>query len=311
MLKKLQSLLFEEEIDDDEDEEFNDTGKQPVVVQNVQTQPLPQETPQQVVNELPVAEPVEKPVALEQEVKEVVTPPAPVMEEDVKEVKPTMQRIDVTQPIPTVASEPHQAPQQQSVFKEADTPAPRPVTTLGITADVTAEPKATKPASRPATKPQRRQDRPQQSSSYQFQPVISPIFGVDEKDLQALKTTTNKTSYSSKRSDENVTPIISPMYGKNEDDVPSSIQKTVEDSNYQEQFRVTYDKIAAEDDIPEFSLDDILNQRDDEFVNELPVDPIEKPASENTDTLFPDLNLWSEELEETDDATVVLERPQQ
>ena len=59
---------------------------------------------------------------------------------------------------------------------------------------------------------------------------------------------------------------------------------------------------AGEDEIPEFSLDDILKTRDEEFAQTA-------AASEETAPLFPDLNLWDDEPESADDATIVIERP--
>ena len=92
-------------------------------------------------------------------------------------------------------------------------------------------------------------------------------------------------------------------YGVNEEDKPSSIQKSVRKSNEQEKIMATPASIAAEDDIPDFSLDDILKERDEAYANAM------SASNEETAPLFPDLNLWDEEPESADDATIVIEKP--
>ncbi len=275
MLKKLQNLLFEEEEYEEE------------------AQPA---EPVQVQTPAPAPEPV-KPA-------EPVTAPAPVQPVQEEPKAPAMQRIDVTQSIPVQEPVRPAAPRNESVFREPETA--RPSVSLGITADDNRAPErkpAPKPA-KPAPKPVRKEEKPARPA-YQFQPVISPIFGVDEKDMNALKTTTSKITEAEKaKTDKNVTPIISPMYGMNAEDVPSSIQKTVEKSNAQEQLRITPDKIAAEEEIPEFSLDDILAVHDEEYADEE-----QQEAAEDTASLFPDLNLWDDEPEDLQDQTVVIDRP--
>ena len=280
MLKKLQSLLFEEE-------EYDDAGE---------TQ---KEEPVQVQTPAPAPAPAPEPV---KPAEPVIAPaPAPAPEP----VKPAMQRIDVTQSIPVQEPKRPQTPRNESVFREPEQA--KPSVSLGITADGEKKPErrpAPKPA-KPAARPTRREEKPSRPA-YQFQPVISPIFGVDEKDMNALKTTTSKISEAEKaKTDKNVTPIISPMYGMNAEDVPSSIQKTVEKSNQQEQLRVTPEKIAAEEEIPEFSLDDILKVRDEEYTEEQE-DTAE--TADDTAPLFPDLNLWDDEPENFEDQTIVIER---
>ena len=282
MLKKLQELLFEEE-DDSEDEE--EIVEEPVAY----TQPIAQ---------VKAEEPAPAPVAAPAPEPAVQTP---VFKAEETEVRPAMQRIDVTQPLPTVSAARPQTSRNESVFREPEAPKVQS-TGLGITFD--DEPVRTpKPAPKPVSRPARREEKSSRSSSYQFQPVISPIFGVDEKDMNALKTTTTKISEAKRaRSDMNVSPIISPMYGTNQEDKPSSIQKTVEKSNEQERIMATPAAIAAEDEIPEFSLDDILKVRDEE------VSAQNATASGNTESLFPDLNLWDDEPESAEDATIVIER---
>ena len=286
MLKKLQNLLFEEDEDDfDEDEE------------------------EEIV-------PIRKPVQHKEPARPVSTPapqPKPVVE--VKEAapekpKPAMQRIDVTQPVeirkPKLAETPKPKPVQEvstpkpspSLFVD-ETPAPAPVKPkkLGITVDdapVQAkkpEPKSARPVQqRPSITPKPAKKEPTKNDSgYVFKPVISPIFGVDEKDLHALKNTTNKISEVEKQKSTGVRPqIISPIYGAGSDSrsevkeqaVVPAVQKPASD-------RV---RAATEDTIPEFSLDDILKARDEE---------VRKPAPKKASAgpTFPDLDFDDDEEE--------------
>lgn len=286
MLKKLQNLLFEEDEDDfDEDEE--------------------EETV-----------PIHKPVQHKEPARPVSTPapqPKPVVE--VKEAapekpKPAMQRIDVTQPVeirkPKLAETPKPKPVQEvstpkpspSLFVD-ETPAPAPVKPkkLGITVDdapVQAkkpEPKSARPVQqRPSITPKPAKKEPAKNDSgYVFKPVISPIFGVDEKDLHALKNTTNKISEVEKQKSTGVRPqIISPIYGAGSDSrsevkeqaVVPAVQKPASD-------RV---RAATEDTIPEFSLDDILKARDEEVRKPAPKKAPAGPA-------FPDLDFDDDEEE--------------
>lgn len=276
MLKKLQNLLFEDEEDYEEDEELDDTLEQPVV-------------------KTKKAEPV------------AVTPAAPVVE---KPVASSMQRIDVTQPVQfpdePVVSTP--APKKnESVFLEPEAPKAN----LGIKADAAPKASTTKKAAAPvAEKPaetKKTAHKTYPKSTYEFQPVISPIFGVDEKDMDALKTTTTKINEREKaKQNENTTPVISPMYGTSVDNAPNLIQNTVEKSNLLESLTGTSAPKITEDEIPEFSLDDILKVRDDSFSN-LHQEPAESEEDASLEPLFPDLTL--DEPEDAKDTTVVLKRP--
>lgn len=266
MLKKIQNLLFEEDDDDiiDDEDELEDTVETKLA---------------------------SKPAAAAKPVPAFDTTPA------VQETKPTgMQRIDVTQSVPIEQTRP-QKKKNESVFKQPEPAAEetKPASSIGsikLDEEKTAEPKPAvrKPqakTSKPA-KPVRKEERTR--PSYQFQPVISPIFGVDEKDMNALKTTTSKiTEKERSKMDKNVSPIISPMYGANPDESPLTIQKTVEETSVIEQMTVTPEKTAAEDDIPEFSLDDILKIRDDEFTDE------RREINEESAPLFPDLTFGEED----------------
>ncbi len=265
MLKKLQNILFEDE--DDDILEDDDTMESPVVSQNVA--PV---TPQ-------------RPVTIERE-------PEPVVPEQPKET--VMQRIDVTQSVPIEQTRP-QAPKNESVFSQPSSrPAePKPTSVIGgITAD--PKPVAKKPAvAKPAKKKEEKTERP----IYQFQPVISPIFGVDEKDMNALKTTTSKITEKEKaKLDKNISPIISPMYGTDAEESPLSLHKTVEKSELSDIDYSNAETGPAEDEIPEFSLDDILKVRDEEYAEE------QKEAPEELEPLFPDLTFDEDE----DDKDILL-----
>ena len=294
MFKKLQNLLFE---DEDEDIVEGKETEQPASAAPAPAAPVQTAAPAQP--EATVSVPVQEPVS---------APPAPAFPaEEPEEIRPAMNRIDVTQPIPAQNTSAPQPRRTESVFSEETASVPKP-STLGITVDSRFEEK--KVSTKPVSKPSKKEERTSSRSSYQFQPVISPIFGVDEKDLTALKTTTTKITEAERaKTDTNVTPIISPMYGRNQDDVPTTIQRTVEKSNYQETLRLDPVKEAAEDEIPEFSLDDILKVRDEEFSAQNDVENT-APIS-NSDDLFQDLslNLWDEEPENADDQTIVMQRP--
>lgn len=239
MFKKLQNLLFEEDDDEIEEDEL-EVAKKPV---------------QDIIEEKPV-EPVEEVVSAPQE--------------------KVMQRIDMTQPIETVKEvesipeEKKEVPQLESAFKE-ETPVVKPIS-FGITLDekkpVVEEVEEKPVKAVPVRKP--KVEAPvQPTTTYQFKPVISPIFGVDEKDLTAVKNTARKYSNAEKlKNDSNVTPVLSPIYGSNEVDSPSTIQDTVEKSEMMEKTVGNVKHFKAEDDIPEFSLDDILLVRDNEYNNE-------------------------------------------
>lgn len=240
MFKKLQNLLFEEDDDEIEEDEL-EVAQKPV-------QDIIEETPVEAVEPVVSAQP-DKP----------------------------MQRIDMTQPIETVKEvvesvpeEKKEVPQLESAFKE-ETPVVKPVS-FGITLDE-KKPKVEEVEEKPVKAVPVRKAKVeapvQQTTAYQFKPVISPIFGVDEKDLTAVKNTARKYNNAEKlKNDSNVTPVLSPIYGSNEVDSPSTIQDTVEKSEMMEKTVGNVKHFKAEDDIPEFSLDDILLVRDNEYNNE-------------------------------------------
>lgn len=83
---------------------------------------------------------------------------------------------------------------------------------------------------------------------YEFSPVISPIFGVDEKDSDAVIPTKTKK----KTSDSHIGTIISPMYGVDKDAEPEHIEvhtmpamKQERQDTHQEIVNLTLDDILA------------------------------------------------------------------
>ncbi|MGM9942281.1 MAG: hypothetical protein ACI32N_09885 [Bulleidia sp.] len=284
MLKKLQNLLFEEDEDDIEDEE-----EEEIV-------PIRPARPKKET-------PAPKPTPAPRPVQEVEVKPA------VEEPKKTMQRIDLTAPIETAKPRPVQETPVSSLFAD-DTPvepapAPKPKK-LGITVDdapakPVSKPVENRPLSRTAAKaaaapvrPLQAKKEPVKNDGYVFKPVISPIFGVDEKDLHALKTTTSKITEAEKNRTAGTRPqIISPIYGADQDNSPSSIRETVQASDALESVIGNARNMAAEDTIPEFSLDDILKVRDEEVKN-TPVMPA-----------FPDLDFDDDD---EDDKTILIKR---
>lgn len=276
MLKKLQNLLFEDEDDDDDIEE----------------------------EEVPAPRPVRKTAETRTESASMQSQPAQ---------KPSIQRIDVTQPIPKVEEKPAEKPVQGSVFRTEETKPVEKKQTLGITVDETPKPRPEKKRAVPKAEPVRKETKEPSRQNYEFRPVISPIFGVDEKDMNALKNTTNRINNVEKeKKDPNISPIISPMYGVDEEDQPSTVGDTVERSEANEKVVGNLHNYQAEDDIPEFSLDDILKVRDEEFeeqqekAKKAEQKPVEKEADESAPS-FPDLSLDEDE-DEPADQTVVIRR---
>ncbi len=278
MLKKLQNLLFEEEDEDYIDDEEEELEAEPEAeAQPVKPAPAP-------VKEEVKAAPAETPAP--------AVKPARVPEVPKEEPRTTMQRIDVTQPVEKI-SDTVKTETKPAVQKASPRPVQETKANLGITVDTAypekkaeaaKKPEPAKKAEKPAeTKSARPAEKKRSRNAYEFQPVISPIFGVDEKDLNALKTTTQKyASPSAQKSSANTSAIISPIYGANKEAIPTTIQPTVEKSNQVEQLSVTPEKAAAEENLDNFSLDDILRVRDEEYKDTL---------GENDDTmsLFPDL----------------------
>ena len=217
-----------------------------------------------------------------------------------KPVQPVVQPQQVVTPAP-VQAQPIVSP--ASVAPAAPAPVAAPVKveevkkpTLGLTVDdgLAEKKKPAKPAAKPVAAPVKK-EAVDTTNNYQFRPVISPIFGVDEKDVTSLKNTTNKIKNAKQaKKDQNITPVLSPMYGvaaeetvavKDEEDVTTDLLS-----------QINANASTKEDDIPEFSLDDILKVRDEEFAED------DRPVKEDDAPLFPDLTFEDEDApEELDD----------
>ena len=209
-------------------------------------------------------------------------------------------------PVPTTPVEPEPV-KTSSVFLDNE---PKKSTMINLD-DEDSKPVEKKPAVKPEVK--REEVKP--SKEYRFNPVISPIFGIDEKDLDAVKTTTSKLTEKEKaKFEKNVTPILSPMYGiAVEKPVKPAIkvEEPVAVAAVKKNEPVTIPSPTVEDEIPEFSLDDILSTRDQEPQQE--DDLFGTTATSefdfgNDDQLFPNLSFGDLERETAEDSTTIISR---
>lgn len=210
-------------------------------------------------------------------------------------------------PVPTIPVEP--APvKTSSVFLDNE---PKKSTMINLD-DEDSKPVEKKPAVKSEVK--REEVKP--SKEYRFNPVISPIFGIDEKDMDAVKTTTSKLTEKEKaKFEKNVTPILSPMYGIAVEKPVKPVVK-VEESVMTETVKksepVKMPSPTIEDEIPEFSLDDILSTRDQEPKQEEDDLFGSTATSEfdfgNDDQLFPNLSFGDLEKETAEDSTTIISR---
>ena len=276
MLKKLQNLLFE---DDDEFVEDNTEAEQ-------------------VAASAPVTATVKPEASSLQQTAKI-----PVQTEQVPEI-PAVPALPVE---PVTAAEPEPV-KSSSVFLDNE---PKKSTMINLD-DEDSKPVEKKPAVKPEVK--REEVKP--SKEYRFNPVISPIFGIDEKDMDAVKTTTSKLTEKEKaKFEKNVTPILSPMYGiAVEKPVKPAVkvEEPVVAATVKKNEPVTIPSPAVEDEIPEFSLDDILNTRDQEPKQE-DDDLFGTTATSefdfgNDDQLFPNLSFGDLERETAEDSTTIISR---
>ena len=210
-------------------------------------------------------------------------------------------------PVPTTPVEPEPV-KTSSVFLDNE---PKKSTMINLD-DEDSKPVEKKPAIKPEVK--REEVKP--SKEYRFNPVISPIFGIDEKDMDAVKTTTSKLTEKEKaKFEKNVTPILSPMYGiAVEKPVKPAIkvEEPVAVAAVKKNEPVTIPSPTVEDEIPEFSLDDILSTRDQEPKQE-DDDLFGTTATSefdfgNDDQLFPNLSFGDLEKETAEDSTTIISR---
>ena len=276
MLKKLQNLLFE---DDDEFVEDNTEAEQVAASAPVTPAVKPETSSLQQTAKIPV---------ITEQAPEIPAVPAlPVEPETVAEQEPV---------------------KTSSVFLDNE---PKKSTMINLD-DEDSKPVEKKPAVKPEVK--REEVKP--SKEYRFNPVISPIFGIDEKDMDAVKTTTSKLTEKEKaKFEKNVTPILSPMYGiAVEKPVKPTIkvEEPVVTATVKKSEPVTIPSPTVEDEIPEFSLDDILNTRDQEPQPE-DDDLFGTTATSefdfgNDDQLFPNLSFGDLERETAEDSTTIISR---
>lgn len=276
MLKKLQNLLFE---DDDEFVEDNTEAEQVAASAPVTPAVKPETSSLQQTAKIPVQ--------TEQAPEIPAVPALPVEPETVAEPEPV---------------------KTSSVFLDNE---PKKSTMINLD-DEDSKPVEKKPAVKPEVK--REEVKP--SKEYRFNPVISPIFGIDEKDMDAVKTTTSKLTEKEKaKFEKNVTPILSPMYGiAIEKPVKPTIkvEEPVVTATVKKSEPVTIPSPTVEDEIPEFSLDDILNTRDQEPKQE-DDDLFGTTATSefdfgNDDQLFPNLSFGDLERETAEDSTTIISR---
>ena len=276
MLKKLQNLLFE---DDDEFVEDNTEAEQVAASAPVTPAVKPETSSLQQTAKIPV---------ITEQAPEISAVPAlPVEPETVAEPGPV---------------------KTSSVFLDNE---PKKSTMINLD-DEDSKPVEKKPAVKPEVK--REEVKP--SKEYRFNPVISPIFGIDEKDMDAVKTTTSKLTEKEKaKFEKNVTPILSPMYGiAVEKPVKPTIkvEEPVVTATVKKSEPVTIPSPTVEDEIPEFSLDDILNTRDQEPQQE-DDDLFGTTATSefdfgNDDQLLPNLSFGDLERETAEDSTTIISR---
>ena len=276
MLKKLQNLLFE---DDDEFVEDNTEAEQVAASAPVTPAVKPETSSLQQTAKILVQ--------TEQAPEIPAVPALPVEPETVAEPEPV---------------------KTSSVFLDNE---PKKSTMINLD-DEDSKPVEKKPAVKPEVK--REEVKP--SKEYRFNPVISPIFGIDEKDMDAVKTTTSKLTEKEKaKFEKNVTPILSPMYGiAVEKPVKPTIkvEEPVVTATVKKSEPVTIPSPTVEDEIPEFSLDDILSTRDQEPQQE-DDDLFGTTATSefdfgNDDQLFPNLSFGDLERETAEDSTTIISR---
>ena len=241
-------------------------------------------------------------------------------------VKPETSSLQQTAKIPVITEQAPEIPAVPALPVEPETVAePEPVKTSSVFLDnepkkstmINLDDEDSKPVEKkPAVKPEVKREEVKPSKEYRFNPVISPIFGIDEKDMDAVKTTTSKLTEKEKaKFEKNVTPILSPMYGiAVEKPVKPAIkvEEPVAVAAVKKSEPVTIPSPTVEDEIPEFSLDDILNTRDQEPKQE-DDDLFGTTATSefdfgNDDQLFPNLSFGDLERETAEDSTTIISR---
>lgn len=243
MFNKLKNLLFEDEeiieevIDDD-----NGYFERPV-----ETKPQKSKAPVEkvVVEDSYFEEPksVVKSTPVEEQPTEVYRP------QTTKIQNPKIEKMKVEEVKPVVV-------ETQPVKSQA----------LGIEID---EVKEYKPQQKPEKFVKKTVVKEEKSSGYERKPVISPIFGVSDKDAETMMKTSNfKKIHEVETKDQ----VISPMYGISREEEVKPIEEKVN-------VIPTVEEKVAEENIPVFSLDDILASREEE-VSVKPQPSVVEPVRE-------------------------------
>ena len=305
MLKKLQNLLFEDEEDDEEEYEEEEEE-----LETIEAQPKKrrlgrrfEETRQAQVVEEPAPAPAPaRPQPAAQ--------PKPQPKPQPEPAKPVMTRVEVTQAVPAQRQEeaPQPAPapvftasaaptqnyqrptqiqhasprpiNQAPVQPQQPAPAPKPAfsrpaqaSSFGISADdrfSTARP-APAPEPKPVyNEPRRPAPRVQTSQVYEFRPVISPMFGVDEKDINSMQIVATPAKPLIPETPHVKSPVLSPMNGTVAESTQPAPQPKREAPIPRFDGSAYQPKPQPQEDnpFPEFSLDDILSARDEEFTRQ-------------------------------------------
>lgn len=276
MLKKLQNLLFEDdEIDEEEEEEVEEEVEEVKPArkkrgrhrkeeeeEQVYEEPIPQPAYQAKPEPAPAPAPVQKPVLKRVEVTQAISVPKPEPVQEAPAAAPSFNNNAAFQrpsaPVQHASPRPISANRPAEQAPAFNVPAPQQASSFGISADDSA---ARNTDRRSQTNRRQEVKRPA-SSVYEFRPVISPMFGVDEKDI-------NMMSYVAKNEPEMeqdaraTSQVLSPIYGVDQETTPAAPEKveipSFDGAAYQPKPQ------PEENTFPEFSLDDILSARDEEF----------------------------------------------
>lgn len=261
MFNKLKNLIFEEEdiIEEDEDNFEESFDSEPVA------KPVKQKASKKV--EKPVIEDnyfeEEKPVSRVSKVEQVVEP----KDTYVPSSKPKVQQFDNVKLNNLKTT---------NTVVEQPKPVSQPKSSLGIEVDDIKTYEPVKKPTMSSTRTTRNSSsvntkkvaKVETNSTYERRPVISPIFGLSEKDV---KSSMNSTLVPKTNKDEEKDDVISPIYGN---EIRKSFTQEVEQNKLTDvEKEENYSKLANNkkvekedynDDVPVFSLDDILASRDEQ-----------------------------------------------
>ena len=261
MFNKLKNLIFEEEdiIEEDEDNFEESFDSEPVA------KPVKQKASKKV--EKPVIEDnyfeEEKPVSRVSKVEQVVEP----KDTYVPSSKPKVQQFDNVKLNNLKTT---------NTVVEQPKPVSQPKSSLGIEVDDIKTYEPVKKPTMSSTRTTRNSSsvntkkvaKVETNSTYERRPVISPIFGLNEKDV---KSSMNSTLVPKTNKDEEKDDVISPIYGN---EIRKPFTQEVEQNKLTDvEKEENYSKLGNNkkvekedynDDVPVFSLDDILASRDEQ-----------------------------------------------